>query len=294
VILFADNIGTKAAMRRLTARLQRAARAGGGPGILIAIDQEGGIVKRLRSAPPRRSAPQMGATGRPAVALGEGTATGRYLRRLGINVNFAPVVDTPATSGAFISSRAFGRSPRLVGRMAMNFATGLQNEGVAATAKHFPGLGSSTTNTDVASATINASRAALDRQARPFADTIRGGIQIVMTGTAIYPALQPGVPAALSRRVVTGRLRDRLTFEGLVVTDDLETPAIRAYTSPPNAAVQAIAAGNDMALLVRSESGGRRAYSRLLAAARSGRLKRSTLEASHARYEQLVGALAPR
>ena len=294
VILFADNIGTRAAMRRLTSRLQRASRAGGGNGILIAIDQEGGIVKRLRSAPPRRSAPQMGATGRPSVALSEGTATGRYLANLGINVDFAPVVDTPATPGAFIASRAFGSDPRTVGRLGTGFATGLQNEGVAATAKHFPGLGSSTTNTDEASATINATRAALDRQARPFADTIRGGIQMVMTGTAIYPALHPGVPAALSRRVVTGRLRKGLRFGGMIVTDDLETPAVRSYTSPADAAVQAVAAGNDMVLLVRSEAGGRAAYSRLVAAARSGRLRRSQLEASHARYERLVGALAQR
>jgi beta-N-acetylhexosaminidase len=293
VVLFADNIGSKSDVRRLTSRLQAASRAGGGSGIFIAIDQEGGVVKRLRSAPPTRSAPQIGATGRSSVAQNEGAATGAYLRRLGINVDFAPVADTPATAGAFISNRAFGRNPRLVGRMATNFAAGLQNQGVAATAKHFPGLGSSTTNTDNAAATINATRAALDRQARPFADTIRGGIQLVMTATAIYPALHPGVPAAFSRRIVTGRLREGLQFNGLIVTDDLETPAVRSYTSPADGAVQAVAAGNDMVLLVRSERGSRAAYSKLIAAAKSGRLKRSELEASHLRLESLRGGLQP-
>jgi len=293
VVLFADNIGSKSDVRRIAERLQAASRDGGGTGVFVAIDQEGGIVKRLRSAPPTRSAPQMGATGSSAVALNEGTATGAYLARLGINIDFAPVADTPATSGAFIANRAFGRDPQVVGRMATNFATGLQNQGVAATAKHFPGLGSSTTNTDNAAATINATRAALDRQARPFADTIRGGIQLVMTSTAIYPALHPGVPAAFSRRIVTGRLREGLQFNGLIVTDDLETPAVRSYTSPAEGAVQAVAAGNDMVLLVRSEGSSRTAYSKLRAAAKAGRIKRSELKASHLRIESLRGALQP-
>jgi beta-N-acetylhexosaminidase len=291
VVLFADNIGSRSDVRRLSRRLQDASRAGGGSGVFVAIDQEGGVVKRLRSAPPTRSAPQIGATGSSTIALNEGSATGAYLARLGINVDFAPVADTPAGTGSFIANRAFGRDPRLVGRLATNFATGLQNQGVAATAKHFPGLGSSTTNTDNASATINATRAALDRQARPFGDTIRGGIQLVMTSTAIYPALDPGVPAAFSRRIVTGRLRQGLRFQGLIVTDDLETPAVRSFKPPAAAAVDAVAAGNDMVLLVRSEGSSLVAYSKLLAAAKTGRLKRSDLEASHDRLETLRGAL---
>jgi beta-N-acetylhexosaminidase len=293
VVLFADNIGTKADLRSLAARLQAASRAGGGSGVFVAIDQEGGVVKRLRAAPPTRSAPQMGTTGSTTVAQSEGGATGAYLRRLGIDVDFAPVTDTPAVPGAFIANRAFGRDPRQVGRMATAFATGLQNQGVAATAKHFPGLGSATTNTDSARSVIAATKAALDRQARPFEDTVRGGVQLVMTSTAVYPALDPGVPAAFSRRIVTDRLRQGLQFQGLIVTDDLETPAVRSYTSPANAAVQAVAAGNDLVLLVRSEGASRAAYKTMLAAAKDGRLARQDLEASHARIEALLGALRP-
>ena len=114
-----------------------------------------------------------------------------------------------------------------------------------------------------------------------------------MTSTAIYPALHPGVPAAFSRRIVTDRLRTGLQFGGLIVTDDLETPAVRSYMPPADAAVEAVAAGNDMVLLVRSESASRAAYTKLLAAARSRKLKRADLEASHTRLEALRGALQP-
>ena len=175
VVLFADNIGSADEVRALSEQLQAASRDGGGTGVFIAIDQEGGVVKRLQAGPPARSAPQIGATGSSDVAEREGTNTGAYLAQLGINIDFAPVVDTPATSGAFISDRAFGRDPELVGRLATSFATGLQNNGVAATAKHFPGLGSSATNTDNARAVIGASRAALD--ARPSRSSRRSAAE---------------------------------------------------------------------------------------------------------------------
>jgi beta-N-acetylhexosaminidase len=293
VVLFADNIGTKADLRSLTAQLQAASRAGGGSGVLIAIDQEGGIVKRLGSAPPTRSAPQMGVIGSTAIAQQEGGATGAYLHGLGVNVDFAPVADTASVPSAFIANRTFGREPSKVGALATSFATGLQNQGVAATAKHFPGLGSATTNTDDGRSVIPATRASLDRQARPFEDTVRGGIQLVMTSTAVYPALDPGVPAALSRKIVTDRLRQGLQFQGLIVTDDLETPAVRSYTPTADAAVRAAAAGNDLVLLARSEGASRAAYETMLAAARDGRLQRAELEGSHARIQQLLGAMQP-
>jgi beta-N-acetylhexosaminidase len=293
VVLFADNIGTKADLRALSQQLQDASRAGGGSGVFVAVDQEGGVVKRLSAGPPTQSAPEIGATGSSAIAQRQGSDTGAYLRNLGINVDFAPVADTPTGAQSFIANRAFARDPALVGRLATGFATGLQNQGVAATAKHFPGLGSSSTNTDQARSVISAPRSALDRQMRPFADPIRGGIQLVMTSTAVYPALDPNAPAAFSRKIVTGMLRESLQFHGLIVTDDLETPAVRSYLPPAEAAVSAVAAGNDMVLLVRSERGSRTAYKSLIAAGKSGRLTRPELEASHARLEALRGALTP-
>ncbi|MEA2478253.1 MAG: beta-N-acetylhexosaminidase [Thermoleophilaceae bacterium] len=292
VVLFADNIGSESTLRYLTQQLQSAAKQGGSPGILIAVDQEGGIVKRLSAGPPSRSAPQIGATGSTSVARSEGSATGRYLNGLGINVDLAPVFDTPAGPGAFIANRAFGTDPGKVGRLASAFSSGLGDAGVAATAKHFPGLGSATTNTDEGRSVISPPFASLQRQLKPFAAGIGAGIPMVMMSTAIYPGYEQGVPAAFSHRIVSGVLRGQLGFQGVVVTDDLETPAVRSYASPAQGAVAAARAGVDIVLLVRSEAGSRAAYSTMMAAAKSGQLKRSDLEASHARIEALKQGLA--
>jgi beta-N-acetylhexosaminidase len=291
VVLFGPNIRSRGQVRRLVGRLNRAARDGGVTEPLIAIDQEGGIVKRLRSAPPFRSAPQIGATGSSRVARAEGLATGRSLSALGIDVDFAPVVDVPASAGSFIAPRAFGRDPRVVRRLGGAFAGGLQEAGVAATLKHFPGLGSAPANTDFASAVVDAPRSRLERELIPYRGT---SARLVMLATAVYPAWDRGRPAAFSSRVVRGLLREQLAFEGVIVTDDLETPAVRAFTSPGEGAVRSVEAGADMALVVGSETGGRRAFARMLAAARSGRLDRAALEASHARVEALRAALHPR
>src|SRR5262245_10448697 len=113
VILFAGNIGTNAQLARLIAELQGAAEAGGNPALLVAIDQEGGSVKRLPQGPPDRSAAAMGRDGTAADARAQGRATGDYLRGRGIDVDLAPVLDTPATGASFLGSRAFSRDPRL-------------------------------------------------------------------------------------------------------------------------------------------------------------------------------------
>lgn len=291
VVLFGPNIRTRSQVQTLVRRLAAAARAGDVPPPLIAIDQEGGIVKRLQSAPPFRSAPQIGATRSTRIARSEGLATARSLDALGIDIDFAPVVDVPDSGSSFIAPRAFGRDPRRVSRLGAAFADGLQSGGVAATLKHFPGLGSAPANTDFATAVVSAPRSRLERELIPYRDT---DARLVMLATAVYPAYQRGVPAAFSRRIVTGMLRGDLGYQGLIVTDDLETPAVRAYTSPAEGAVRSIRAGVDMALVVGSEQGGRAAFDRMLAAARSGRLDRAGLEVSHARVEALRAALAGR
>src|SRR4051812_4647955 len=139
VVLSGTNVASGAQLRGLTRRLRRAARAGGAAGFLIAIDQEGGSVRRL-AGPPRRSPVEIGRRGSRRVARGEGRATGRLLRRLGIGVDLAPVLDV-GRRRSFMASRAFGRTPRRVARLGPEFAVGLQQRGTAATAKHFPGLG---------------------------------------------------------------------------------------------------------------------------------------------------------
>ena len=287
VVLFGPNIRSRRQVRVLVVRLRRAARAGGVAEPLIAIDQEGGVVKRLRSAPPFRGAPAMRSV---RVARAEGLATGRSLAALGIDVNFAPVVDVPASAASFISSRSFSRDPRAVRRLGGAFASGLSSGGVAGTFKHFPGLGSAPANTDFATAVVTAPQSRLERELLPY----RGAdVPLVMLSTAVYRGWDRRRPAAFSSRVVRGLLRDRLAYEGVVVTDDLETPAVRAFASPAEGAVRSVLAGADVALVVRTEAGGRRAYAALLRAARSGRLTRERLEESHARVEALRSRLSP-
>ena len=262
VVLFAENIGTKAQLRSFTRRVKQA-------GGLVAVDQEGGIVKRLQNGPPTRGAPQMTTA---KIARGEGKDTGSYLHGLGIDWDLAPVFDQPAVAGAFIRSRAFP-SPKL----AEQFALGLQSRGVAAAAKHFPGLGYATTNTDDAPTSV---------RAQPGVFRV-GHVRSVMMATAIYPEYDPGVPAALSHKIVTGVLREQLGFDGVIVTDDLDTPAVRAYTKTRDAPVKAVEAGVDVVLLVRSTSSSDKALASMLAAARSGAITRADLERSHARIAAL-------
>ena len=281
VVLFGPNIRSRRQVRLLVSRLRRAAREGGVAEPLIAIDQEGGVVKRLRSAPPFRGAPQMRTV---RVARAEGLATGRSLAALGIDVNFAPVVDVPASASSFIASRSFSRDPREVQRLGGAFAGGLSAGGVAGTFKHFPGLGSAPANTDFDTAVVTAPRSRLERELLPY----RGAsVPLVMLSTAVYRAYDARRPAAFSTSVVRGLLRRDLAYQGVVVTDDLETPAIRAFSSPAEGAVRSVEAGADIALVVRTEAGGRRAFAALLRAARSRRLTRERLEESHARVEAL-------
>jgi beta-N-acetylhexosaminidase len=281
VILFGANIASDAAARSLVSRLQAAAAAGGNPPLLVAVDQEGGPVRRLPDGPPADAPAQM----RTAAEAGaQGAAAGSFLKRLGIDVDLAPVVDTPPPEGNFLGTRAFGSNPKANAARGAAFIRGLQRHGVAATAKHFPGLGTAGANTDVAHVSIKTPKAALDARLAPFAAAVRAGVDLVMVSNAGYRAYDAsGRPAVLSRPIVTGLLRDRLGFDGVVISDAMEAPGPQGYSTPD---AKALAAGVDV-VLYTSEAGGRAAYGELLAAARSGELPLATLRAANARIAAL-------
>jgi beta-N-acetylhexosaminidase len=227
VILFAANIVSRGQLRALTSSLQGAAREGGNPPVLIAIDQEGGQVKRLANGPPFRTPPELVATGSAGVAAREGRATGAYLKGLGINWNLAPVVDVPTFGGAFIwqQGRAFSFDAGTVAAYAAPFALGLQTKGVAATAKHFPGVGSAPVDTDNQLDVLHPSKAELQRALEPYRALIARGLDSVMVSTAGFPAYDStGTPSALSRPIVDGLLRGKLGFRGVTITDALGMP----------------------------------------------------------------------
>src|SRR3954452_16472233 len=165
VILFGPNIASSSQLRALRFSLRRAANTGGQPPPLIAVDQEGGAVKRIGCIAPTLTPPQMGGKNDLTVTRNQGSMTGSALKGLGVNVNLAPVADTPISTSSFIyrQGRAFSMNPAIVGPNARAFAGGLESQAVAASVKHFPGLGRATVSTDDAKVTITATKAALQR-----------------------------------------------------------------------------------------------------------------------------------
>jgi beta-N-acetylhexosaminidase len=278
VILFDENVGSVRSVRRLTAQLQGIPRPSGAPPLLIAVDQEGGLVRRL-PGPPKPSAQSIGARG-AAFAQRIGLSTGRSLRSMGVNADFAPVLDLGRPGRAISSEeRTFARTPAAVSQIGGAFAQGLAAAGVAATAKHFPGLGDARINTDNAVQKIRLSAAKLRAaDEAPYAPFIQSGGPMVMLSTAVYPAFS-GRPAALSRAVATGELRDRLGFQGVSITDALGSVSARAVGGPAKTAVAAARAGTDLALFtdLGDAAKAQRALARLLS---DGSLDRADFEAS--------------
>jgi beta-N-acetylhexosaminidase len=207
VILFSGNIVSRAQVSAVTASLQAAARAGGRPPLLIATDQEGGLVRRIPWAPPKRSAAALGAL--PTSFSGTaGRKAGAALHAIGINLDLAPVADVPAGPADFIEQqrRAFSTSRFTVAKDAAAFAAGLEGGGALPVMKHFPGLGLATVSTDQAVVRITASRAELVRGLLPYQVALRRSLRpVVMLSTAIYPALG-GHAAAWSRSIIHGLL----------------------------------------------------------------------------------------
>jgi beta-N-acetylhexosaminidase len=291
LVLFADNLPSRAAGRRLVARLQAIRRP---PPLrmplLIMVDQEGGLVKRLDGA-PTASAREMGERG-AAFSRAQGRAAAANLRQLGINVDLAPVLDVARAGGTIdATERGFGADPERVAATAIPFALGLQQGGVAATAKHFPGLGTAAENTDFAVQRVGLSKPTLRRvDEAPYTRFIAAGGDLVMLSTAIYPALSPD-PAAFARPIATGELRNRLGFEGVSISDALDTVAVRAFGDPAKSGLAAVAAGTDL-LLFTAPAAAEAARRALLAGLRGGRLERGEFEASAQRVLDLRGELA--
>ncbi len=286
VILFSENAETVAEARRLTRRLQRIPRPAAVPQpLLIMVDQEGGLVRRLRDAPPRGSAVEQAAGGERAIRAG-GRASGRALRRAGVNVNLAPVADVPRGNSAMRrEGRTYGTTAPQVGTFAAAFARGLRDARVHATVKHFPGFGAASVNTDDAPAVIDLPARTLrtvDAATFRFA-TRPGAARLVMLANATYPALDRERPATLSRAIATTELRDRLGFTGVSVTDDLQADALRPFGDPGGIAVASAAAGADLLIHGRSYAATEEAASALRRALRAGRLPRAQARAAAAR-----------
>ena len=251
VILFDRNYSNQPQLERLTAQIQHATRAGTDApvGALISVDQEGGIVKRFEDMPPWYSAPEMGRRGR-SFTLRQGRKTGRALRSVGVNVDLAPVADLDLPPEHVMRERSFGSRPKRVGRLVSAFGRGLQSHRVAATAKHFPGLGGATQNTDYGASYVYRSKRQLKRvDGVPFRYAVKADFGLIMVSHAMYVKDGGRVPASMSSHIVKDRLRRDFGYDGVAISDALEAVEWRFGGSVVEACKETIDAGVDMALI---------------------------------------------
>jgi beta-N-acetylhexosaminidase len=299
VIFFGENITSLDQIASVVAQLKEAHDASPvrSP-LLLMTDQEGGIVRRLPGAPVL-SEKQIGASADPAgEAADAGTGAGQNMAGVGMNLNLAPVLDVYRQAGNFDDEygRSYSMDPAVCAECGRAFVTAQQRLNIAATAKHFPGLGAATVdqNTDLGPVTLDVpldGLRSIDEQ--PFRSAIAAGVRLIMTSWAVYPALDPKLPSGLSPRIVQGELRGRLKFRGVTITDALEAGAIAAFGTPAQCGVLAAKAGMDVLLAsARDVSEGQDTVAALADARQHGELDPVQFDIALARVLALRDSLA--
>jgi beta-N-acetylhexosaminidase len=267
LILFARNVETPDQVRTLIADCQACATRAGRPPLIVAVDQEGGPVARLRRPlfPEFLAAPEIRD---PAEAEALARRMGRLLRDLGFTMNMAPVVDVaPADMESIMAGRSFGSDPAHVGRMGAAVVAGLQAEGVMAVAKHFPGIGRTTLDSHRIQPVLEASAESIEGfDLPPFAAAFAREVAGVMLSHIRYPGLDAQWPASLSVAVARDLLRRRMGFHGLVLTDDLDMGAVKPAIAIDTAVARALAADIDIALICHRSNDIETAHGFLMAA----------------------------
>ena len=298
VIFFGGNISSHQQIANVISQLRQAQAAS--PvhlPLLLMTDQEGGIVKRL-PGPPDASAKQVGESSNPvAAATAQGAAAGQNMASVGMNLNLAPVLDVYRTPGNFLDAaqRSFSQNPVTVSQLGSAFIVAQQNTGVAATAKHFPGLGAAPNgaNTDERPVTLTVSLNNLRTiDELPYVAAVQNGVKLVMLSWAVYTNLDPNHPAGLSSTIVQQELRGRIGFKGVTITDALEAGALQAYGGAGNRALSAAKAGMDLLLCSSGDPGqGDAAAAALVNGVNSGALSRAGFDAAAGRVDALRSGL---
>jgi beta-N-acetylhexosaminidase len=299
------NVRSPGQVRELTEAFQRAgaANAGGGAGgagtapLLVAADQEGGQLQGLGDAPTHFAGNMaLGAVGDEALAERVGAAIGLESRAMGINVVYAPAVDLASEPGNVgLGVRSFGDDPAAVGRLGGAMVRGLQRADVAATIKHFPGLGQTGTDTHHGLGVVELSRAELEATAlAAFRAAIASGPRLVMSTHVAVPALtgDRALPATLSPEVMRGLLRDELGFAGVTISDALDMRALAQGAAQAVQIIAVVRAGVDLLLCSADRRAQRRIEQALAAAASRGVFDEGDLAASSARIAVLRSWLA--
>lgn len=279
LILFSRNVETPEQLIGLTTELQSNAKVP----YFIATDQEGGVINRVTfSGVVMPGAMAMGAADSKELARKVGRATGEQLASLGINMNFAPVLDVNNNPmNPVIGIRSFGEDPELVARLGVEYIKGLQDAGVMSAAKHFPGHGDTSVDSHLDLPKVDFDMDRLSQvELVPFRAAADAGVDAIMSAHIVFRALdKTGRPATLSRPILTGLLRDEIGFDGIVVTDDLEMKAI-SNNFGAEAGVLAIQAGADLVLVSHTGKTQDAVYDSLLQAVRDRKITEERIDES--------------
>lgn len=285
--LFRQNMTDATQLTRFNADLLDAM----GSHALIALDQEGGAVVRSLWVPPPPSAMALGAADDTGLAQEVGAAVARAVKSMGFNWNFAPVLDLNNNPrNPVIAERSFGADPARAAELAMAWMDGSEREGVACCVKHFPGHGDTHVDSHRDLPTVDKSLAELERfEFAPFRNAAPHA-PAVMTAHIVYPALDPHNPATMSRAILTDLLRDKMGYQGVIITDGMDMHAIAHRYSAGQAAVNALVAGADMVMAIGSRATQEETLDAIAAAIEDGRLPLAEVEARLARLDKLAQA----
>lgn len=295
LILFDKNIVDVRQVTTLTHNLQM--EAGDIP-LFLGIDQEGGVVKRIPGGTNLPGQMALGATGDAALAEAAGRLTGEELKALGLQVNFAPVLDINSNpDNPIIGMRSFSSDADLVSRLGIATIKGLRQSGVIAAVKHFPGHGDTTVDSHLGMPVLTHNRERLDAvELKPFRDSIENGVEMIMTAHIAFTAvdnehimsLKDGssvpIPATLSKKVLTGLLRGELGYKGVIISDAFTMNAIAEHFGENKAVERAVSAGVDIILMPQDPAA---AHQTLVNAVKSGTIPKETIHNSVKRILEL-------
>ncbi|MCM3705884.1 MULTISPECIES: glycoside hydrolase family 3 protein [Cytobacillus] len=288
VILFRENVVTTEQTATLVSDYQKAAEKFG---LLMTIDQEGGIVTRLQSGTDMPGNMALGAARSEEISRKVGKAIGEELSSLGINMNFAPVMDVNNNpDNPVIGVRSFGEDPQLVADMGVAYTEGLQSAGVAATAKHFPGHGDTAVDSHLGLPEVPHDKERLKEvELYPFQKGMEAGVDAIMTAHVTFPKIDDtkaisqktgeeiAIPATLSHKVLTELMREEMGYEGVITTDAMNMNAIAEHFGPVDAAIRAVKAGTDIVLM---PVGLKEVAEGLLNAVKNGEIPEKRIESS--------------
>ncbi|MBA2521493.1 MAG: beta-N-acetylhexosaminidase [Chloroflexia bacterium] len=304
IILMGRNFDSPEQVLALTRGLQDLALEANGIPLIVGTDQEGGLVQRasyyagFTPMPPARLA---GAADDPALMDRYGQMVGSELAAVGVGLDFAPVLDVndnPTNPVIGSLGRSFGTTPAAVETSALPFLAGLEAAGVIGVGKHFPGHGSTTSDSHLDLPFVDKDLADLEAvDIAPFAAAVEAGIPAIMPAHVVYTALDPDLPATLSAPILTGLLRGQLGFDGVIITDDLGMAGIMQIAPPEESGVRAILAGADILICVRMPIDGacqpemiERLHAGLVAAVAAGTLSEARIDESVRRILALKDA----